>query len=280
MQTRKVLTRAAVVMPGVGVLVALAAAPAFAAATAPPGYRIVRSPDIAAPASIFNTGGDATCPTGTVPWGGGASMNNGFAARGTSINTSEPITGGWRARMNNASGTAQTFVVDVICAKKPKGYKVAFSTADNPPHSNTSATATCPTGTVVLSGGVFSTSDTTAAAVTSLGPSGQHKFTASMANTSNTDQRVSAFAICGAKPPKYTIVTQSLTDTSGPDDPVLTPVCPVGTSVLGGGMKIVNPGFDIAIAGSLDEDRHGWFGEAVSQRSGPVMLTGQAICAA
>jgi hypothetical protein len=66
----------------------------------------------------------------------------------------------------------------------------------------------------------------------------------------------------------------------GPDDPVLTPVCPIGTSVLGGGIKVVNPGFDVPIAGSLDESRNGWFVEAVNQRSGATMLTGQAICGA
>ena len=60
----------------------------------------------------------------------------------------------------------------------------------------------------------------------------------------------------------------------------LTPVCPTGTSVLGGGVQVATPGFDIAIAGSLDEDRHGWFGEAVNQRAGATMFTSQAICAA
>jgi hypothetical protein len=169
--------------------------------------------------------------------------------------------------------------VDVICAKKPKGYKVAFFSSDNPPHDDTPATVTCPTGTVVLSGGAFSTSDTTAEAVTTLGPLGPHRYAAFMDNTSNVDQQFTAFAVCGAKPPKYAIVSQSLTD-MGPDDPVLTPVCPIGTSVLGGGIKVVNPGFDVAIAGSLDESRGGWFGEAVNQRSGATMLTGQAICGA
>jgi hypothetical protein len=159
MQIREILTGVAVVMPGVAVLSAVAVTPAFAAATAPPGYRIVSTPDLAAPPSILNTTGQANCPTGTVPWGGGASLTNGFAVPGTSINTSEPVTGGWRARVNNASGTAQTFRVDVICAKKPKGYKVAFFSSDNPPHDDTPATVTCPTGTVVLSGGAFSTSD-------------------------------------------------------------------------------------------------------------------------
>ena len=167
----------------------------------------------------------------------------------------------------------------MICAKQPKGYKVAFTSADNPPHADTPATVTCPTGTVVLSGGGLSTSDTTAEALTSLGASGSHRYTASMANTSNVDQKVTVFAVCAAKPPKYAIVSQSVSD-MGPDDPVETPVCPAGTSVIGGGFKVAAPGFDIPIAGSLDEDRHGWFGEAVNRRSGATTVTGQAICAA
>lgn len=120
--------------------------------------------------------------------------------------------------------------------------------------------------------------DTTAAALTSAGPLG-HRYAAFMANTSNVDQQLTVFAVRGATPPKYAIVSQSPTDT-GPDDPVLTPVCPAGTSALGGGMKVVNPGFDIPLAGLLDEDRHGWVGEAVNQRSGAIMLTAQAICGA
>jgi hypothetical protein len=279
MQIRAIRTRAAVVMLGVAVPVAVTVTPAFAATTAPSGYRIVRTADVAAPPSILNSSGQASCPAGTVPLGGGASMSDGFAAIGTSLNTSEPVPGGWRARVNNASGTAQVFTVDVICAKKPKGYTVAFASADNPPNDNTPATVTCPTGTVVLSGGASSTSDTTANALTSLGASGSHRYSAFMDNTSNVDQRFTVFAVCAAKPPKYAIVSQSLTD-MGPDDPVETPVCPTGTSVLGGGLKVGSAGFDIAIAGSLDEDRHGWFGEAVNQRSGATMLTGQAICGA
>jgi len=70
-----------------------------------------------------------------VPWGGGAGFTNGFAALGVSLETSEPVPGGWRTRVNNASGAAQTFRVDVICANKPKGYEVAFASADNPPHT-------------------------------------------------------------------------------------------------------------------------------------------------
>ncbi len=48
-------------MPGVAVLVAATATPASAAAPAPPGDRIVSTPDLAAPPSIFNTTGQAIC---------------------------------------------------------------------------------------------------------------------------------------------------------------------------------------------------------------------------
>ena len=279
MHIRKIVTGALVVMPGVAGLIAATATPAAAAATAPPGYRIVRTADLPAPPSILDTTGQASCPTGTVPWGGGAGFTDGFAAIGVSLETTEPVAGSWRARVNNASGAAQTFRIDVICANKPKGYKIAFASADNPPHADTPATASCPTGTVVLSGGAFSTSDTTANILTSAGPLGPHRFTAFMANTSDVDQQMTTFAVCGAKPAKYAIVTQSESD-MGVDDPALTPVCPTGTSVLGGGLEVVNAGFDIAIAGSLDEDRHGWFGEAVNQRPGATTFTSQAICAA
>jgi hypothetical protein len=279
MHIRTILTGAAVVMPGAAALVAAAGTPAFAAATAPSGYHITRTADLPAPPSIQNASGQANCPAGTVPLGGGASMVNGFAEVGTSLNTSEPVPAGWRARVNNASGRDQLFRVDVICAKRPKGYKVAFATADNPPNANTAATATCPTGTVVLSGGALSTSDTTAVALTSLGAQGSRKYTAAAANTSSTDQKLTAFAVCAAKPAKYAIVSQSFAD-MGPDDPFTTPVCPTGTSVLGGGIKIANPAFSIPIAGSLDEDRHGWAGEAVNQQAKTAMVTGQAICAA
>lgn len=44
--------------------------------------------------------------------------------------------------------------------------------------------------------------------------------------------------------------------------------------------RILRRGAVVMPGVGVDEDRHGWFGEAVSQRSGPVMLTGQAICAA
>src|SRR4029079_17241028 len=104
MHIRKILTGALVVMPGVAGLVAGTAAPVQAAATAPPGYRIVRTADLPAPASILDTTGQANCPTGTVPWGGGASFTNGFAAIGVSLEKSEPRARGLRGRGNNSLG--------------------------------------------------------------------------------------------------------------------------------------------------------------------------------
>jgi len=61
MHIRKILTGALVVMPGVAGLVAGTAAPAAAAATAPPGYHIVRTADLPAPPSTLDASGQANC---------------------------------------------------------------------------------------------------------------------------------------------------------------------------------------------------------------------------
>ena len=104
------------------------------------------------PSSQFDFGGEATCPAGTVPWGGGAGFSGGFAGHGENINSSAPVGDSWRARYNNSGPNLNDhFAVEAICAKQPAGYTIAFSSADNPAHSQSSAVATCPTGTVLLS---------------------------------------------------------------------------------------------------------------------------------
>ncbi|HEX3330035.1 MAG TPA: hypothetical protein VHS27_08940 [Gaiellales bacterium] len=77
MHIRKIVTGALVVMPGVAGLVAATATPAAAAATAPPGYRIVRTADLPAPPSILDTTGQANCPTGTGPGAAGPGSRTG-----------------------------------------------------------------------------------------------------------------------------------------------------------------------------------------------------------
>ena len=79
---RAVLTAVTI---GAGTVPAAAATNAFAASaatapTAPPGYQRVISAPIPIPPGTFDSGGQVTCPAGTVPWGGGAGFTGGFAS--------------------------------------------------------------------------------------------------------------------------------------------------------------------------------------------------------
>src|SRR6478752_6653896 len=72
-------------------------------------------------------------------------LSGGFAGHGENINSSAPAGTSWRARYNNSGPTlGDHFAVEAICAKQPAGYTVAFATADNPAHSQSTTVATCP----------------------------------------------------------------------------------------------------------------------------------------
>ena len=202
---RAVLAAAAI---GAGVLPAVAAAnaPAAAAAAAPPGYQRVISAPIPIPPGMFDSGGQVTCPAGTVPWGGGTGFTGGIASAGENISTSAPAGTGWRGRFNN-SGTRpdDTFRVDAICARQPAGYTTTFTTVDNPPGTQSAAIAVCPAGTRLLSGGTLSTADTADVQLLSAWPLGPERFKSVMWNGSATGQRLTTFATCGHRPAGYTI---------------------------------------------------------------------------
>ena len=263
--------------------IGLVASPAVAqAATAPPGYTVVHSPLMPAPPSTLDSGGQISCPAGTVIWGGGTAIA-GIPAPGQTINTSAP--GGptsWRARVNDAGpGTAQ-FAVDAICAKKPKGYAMPFTQAANPAGTQTTATATCPANTVIFDGGVFSTSDSARTAVTSAFPAGNTRFTATVFNGTDANQGMDVFAICGHKPTGYKVVRSS-----GTADPTGTPVvitggpgCPHGTSVIGGGARVATPLPTTPLGQSIDGGGMNWVSTIVSTSTQSVTDTFATICAA
>ncbi|HSS56295.1 MAG TPA: hypothetical protein VLK79_16745 [Gaiellales bacterium] len=245
-------TRSAVAVMALGAVVIVAATGTSAVAattpTKPPGYKRVFTDPIPIPSSQFDFGGQATCPLGTVLWGGGAGFSGGFAGHGENINSSAPAGTSWRARYNNSGPTlGDHFAVEAICAKQPVGYTVAFSTADNPAHSQSAAVATCPTGTVLLSGGGQSTADTADVLQLSAFPLGPHRFKVVMWNGSNGDQRLSAFAVCGKQPPRYLITNSTSTDLGGPANDSGGVVCPAGS----GDHRRRHPHHQPAAAGDL-----------------------------
>ena len=255
-----------------------AAAATAGAATAPPGYTIVRTGAIPAPPAPLIYGGQVLCPSGTVPLGGGAAFL-GSIDFGDSINASEPLVSGWTAHMGDGGSVPASFRVDAICATQPPGYTVQFAAADDPAGTQATAIAVCPIGTVLLSGGWSTSSDSAQAYVLSAWPRSRRKFKVQMWNGTAQDQQVHAFAVCSTKPPKYSIESASAT-TTGPADIFGGASCPVGRSAVGGGFRIANPQPLFAIPRFLEEDELAWSADALVPTESQVTLTWYAICAA
>ena len=173
----------------------------------------------------------------------------------------------------------QQFVVDAVCIKRPKGYRIVTTTVDSPGVTQTTATATCPANTVVFGGGMSSTSTSAATHVLSSWAPKRTAFRAILWNATGDDQSMSVYAICGHQPPGYTIVRQTGTvPPSGID--FAGGVCPTGTSVLSGGFKVVAPNPGVRLDTSLEDGRSLWDIDFNNAGTTSVQLTSSAICAA
>jgi hypothetical protein len=267
---------------------AAAAAPPAAAAQHPPagtsashpaGYKIVHSGPLSAPPGTFDSGGSVACPAGTVVWGGGVVFFGGANASLT-VNTSQPVgSSGWEARVNNTGATTVQFQVDAICANRPAGYKLVFHTVDNPPNTQSQATATCPSPKVLLGGGTLSSADQVTAFLTSAWPKSSAKFTGYMFNGTATDQSFTVLAICGHKPAGYKIASNSAAVDAGftLSDGI---ACPTGTSVLSGGAQDPDHVPVVQVGGSTDEDTSAWHIDVNNKGQSVHQVNGYAICAA
>jgi hypothetical protein len=253
--------------------------PAGTSASHPPGYKIVHSGPFNAPPGTFDSGGSAACPAGTVVWGGGVAFSTGANANLT-VNTSQPVgSSGWEVRVNNTGASTAQFLVDAICANTPAGYKLVFRTVDNPPNTQSQATATCPSPKVLLGGGTLSSADQVTAFLTSSWPKSSAKFTGYMFNGTATDQSFTVLAICGHKPAGYKIAANSAAV-----DPGFTLsdgiACPAGTSVLSGGAQDPDHVPVVQVAGSIDEDTSAWHIDVNNRGQSVHQVNGYAICAA
>jgi hypothetical protein len=120
--------------------------------------------------------------------------------------------------------------------KAPPGYTVVNSGAvDNPAGRQTRGTATCPTGTVVLGGGVYSSSGDTSINLNSSFPTGSTGWSADMNNASSEDASAVVYAVCAQRPKKYSIVESTEIENPSGEQTEATASCPANTQVLGGG---------------------------------------------
>lgn len=251
--------------------------PAAMTAGQPPGYQIVHAGPFSAPPGAESSG-SATCPAGTVVWGGGVSISGGLRPQLT-VNTSEPNgSGGWAATVNSTFTTTLQFVVDAICANKPTGYKIVSRTVDNPPNTQSHATAPCPTLDVLLGGGELSTSGQVAAVLTSAWPKSSAKFTGYLDNGTSTDAKFTVFAICGQKPAGYTIASNGTT--LGPGLLFDGIACPTGTSAVGGGVQVPAHLPVVQVVGSIDQGAFGWAVGVANNGQATEQVNGFVICAA
>jgi hypothetical protein len=264
-------------------LIAFAGATSLASAgtsTAPPGYRRVQSPLITAPAgSAFDTGGQVSCPAGTVVWGGDVSYVGGSPVDGDSINTAAPTANGWKGRYNNTSANDLTFRIQAFCARAPRRYAQVFQVQANPNGGSVSATATCPRRTVLLGGGASSTGDSVSAFQISAWPSSSKTYSAWMFNGGDRDEQLVVYALCGARPPGYAIVSNTSTSSSG-SALGNTVGCPAGTTLTGGGVKVAIPRPQTPLGSSGQNSGEQWYADVLNTSGLPITTTVYAICAA
>jgi hypothetical protein len=102
--------------------------------------------------------------------------------------------------MNNATASAGSFTVWAICRNtKPGGYHVQVGSAvANQAGAQTQAQVACPGNSVPLSGGVFSSSPSTAVNLNESIPDNQ-SWLAYENNASGSDSSVTPYAICAGK---------------------------------------------------------------------------------
>jgi hypothetical protein len=274
-----------------GVLVAVVAGVSgvLAAAIAPPGYQNIQGPNTDINPSSFDYGGQLACPIGTVVWGGGV-LQDVFGPGGAteSIETTAPNgNAAWRARVNDTGVYEAQFSLGVICAKKPKVYKIVSKSVDNPAGALTTATATCPTGTVVLSGGALSTSDSSSVQLAGAWPTSQTAFRVRMFNGTTSDATLFVSAVCGSKPAGYAIKRHTVATPPSVYTQFGGATCPSTAAVIGGGLTVSVPGggtppvlplFDSIGVGNPGSA--GWETAETNTSTETLNVQSDAICAA
>lgn len=144
----------------------------------------------------------ATCPAGTRVTGGGGYSSSGSLQ--VNMNTTIPLKTGtgkkatysWRTDENNASTTATTITSVAVCGRAA-GYKiVAGTTVTMNAQSQGSATVACPSPTVVLGGGGFSSSGSTVVDLNSTLPISTTTWQVYEDNNTTGTNSLTAYAVC------------------------------------------------------------------------------------
>jgi len=119
---------------------------------APRNYQVVQTPDAAGAAGTQATA-FASCPTGTVPYGGGGVSRSPLTS--VNLNSTLPSGNSWLVDMNNASSASSDFAAFAICGKKLKGYQQVTGPSQPLGAGATAGSqVTCPGVSLPLGGGI------------------------------------------------------------------------------------------------------------------------------
>jgi hypothetical protein len=248
-------------------------------ATSLAGYQQVSNAYLAG----FDTqaSGTATCPSGTELVGGGVSLED-TPALTQAIVTSAPSAGGgtWHGTVDNPIMAGSDFIVWAECVTKIAKYAiVAGTTVDNPAGAQTSASASCPAGTVALGGGGQLSSSSTAVSLNDDYPLAKGKgWHVDANNASGADNSVQAYAICGKKPAKYAVVKGPGAAVGASARGKDTAICASGSTVLGGGGDSSSGSTTVDLSGTGPSGTNAWLTYVSDTSSASSTVTAYAIC--
>jgi hypothetical protein len=268
----------AVALAGAATLAAEPSAVSASAATLAPlkGYSTVVGDPVALPANAQRSG-TVRCPIGTVSIGGGVFPQSSSPL--ISLNSSFPLTGGWEADVNNASATATTFRVRVICAVKPAQYVVVQKLGlANPAHARTTIAVTCPVGTTALSGGAASNSESVLVNSGGMAPANSRSWQISENNGDVVGHLVSVVAVC-ANVSGYAIVHGPVLSVAGHSSTSPGARCPVGLRPVGGGAVIQSSSLGTYLNDTAFAASNNWVSAATNTSATAVKASSTVVCA-
>ena len=259
--------------------------PVFAAespSALPPKYVKVSSGAFTVGAGA-QASGTVTCPGKTVPYGGGVFVST--TALSANINTSIPLSNGWRGDVNNASIASTTFEIIAVCAKRNAAWHIVSGTAAAvPASSQTSTSVGCPAGTKVLGGGGFSNSGSTSVNLNSSipvksgsGKSATYAWRVDENNASANQVSEIAYAVCG-RAAGYKIVTGALGTVAAGTQTSASVSCPAGKAPLGGGLFSTSGALTVN-TNTTYATTTGWIGYENNANVSDSQIQAYAVCA-
>jgi hypothetical protein len=194
-----------------------------------------------------------------VPFGGGAQTG---ISNPLALNSSFPTDTGWAVDVNNPTASDGSFEVTVVCARRPQVYTVV----EAPPVTAaagqvTTATATCPSGTKPLAGGVFSNSSAANVDLTASFPVAS-QWRVAEGNDTTAATQVGAVAVCGSIR-GYRVRSKPVTDVFSGLELGGVECAGAGKVAIGGGAFSTTTTLDVRLASQFPAT-HGWDTDVLS----------------